>query len=127
MEYEFIHDPTTGNAKAKFSLEHEVIGPWLEVEIGHNTEKMTELLTAISSVESGKKTELTLTGHEYSIYLSRGDVTVQTNASMNDNGAEALPESLLGEDIDFDQNDISSCGIDDFRQLLLSWARFTSH
>jgi len=32
MEYEFTHDATTGQAKARFSLEHEVVGPWLEVE-----------------------------------------------------------------------------------------------
>ncbi len=125
MEYEFMHDPITGNAKAKFSLEHEVIGPWLEVEVGQSTEKMTALLMAISTVDSGKQTELMITGHEYSIYLSRSDVTVQTNASMN--GAETLPEHLLAEHIDFDQNDVSNCGIDDFRQLLLSWARFISH
>ena len=34
MEYEFINDPTTRYAKAKFSFEHEVFGPWLEVEVG---------------------------------------------------------------------------------------------
>lgn len=124
MEYEFIHDPITGNATAKFSLEHEVIGPWLEVEVGHSAEKITELLTAISVVDSGKQTELMITGHEYSVLFTRSDVTVQTNASID--GLEVLPDSLLAENIDFDQNDVGSCGIDDFRQLLLSWEKFTN-
>jgi uncharacterized protein YacL (UPF0231 family) len=122
MEYQFINDPITGVAIAKFSLEHEVIGPWLEVEIGDSTEKLTQLLAAMEDVDRSKKSEVMITGNEYSIVLTRGDVTVQTNASMN--GVEVLPESLREESVDFDQLDSSSCGSDDFRELLLSWAKF---
>lgn len=122
MEYQFINDPITGVAIAKFSLEHEVIGPWLEVEIGDSTTKLTELLSAMADVDRNKKTEVMITGSEYSVVLTRGDVTVQTNASMN--GVETLPEGLREDNIDYDQLDSSSCGSDDFRALLLSWAKF---
>lgn len=124
MEYEFINDSITGAVKAKFSLEHEVMGPWLEVEVGTSTEALTALLTAIEQVSSGSKNEVLVTGHEYSVVFSEHDAIVQTNASMN--GVEALPESLLGEDIDFDSNDSSACGLEDFRHLLLSWSRFVT-
>jgi uncharacterized protein YacL (UPF0231 family) len=122
MEYQFINDPITGGAMAKFSLEHEVIGPWLEVEVGADPVKLANLLSAIADIEQEKKLEITITGSEYTVILNRGDVTVQTNASMD--GAELLPEDLMEEDIDFDQHDSSSCGREDFREILLSWAKF---
>jgi len=122
MEYEFIQDPITGSAKAKFSMEHEVIGPWLEVEVGHNTEKLTELLTAISKLNAHKNRDLLVTGHEYSVVFNADDVTIQTNASLN--GIQSLPDALVAEELDFDQNNIASCGIEDFKELLHSWATF---
>jgi uncharacterized protein YacL (UPF0231 family) len=122
MEYEFIQDPITGSAKAKFSMEHEVIGPWLEVEVGHNTEKLTELLTAISKLNARKNNDVLVTGREYSVVFSEDDVTIQTNASLN--GVQSLPDTLVEEELDFDQNNIASCGIEDFKELLHSWAIF---
>ena len=125
MEYEFIHDAITGDAKAHFSLEHEVVGPWLEVELGHDSTKLTQLLTAIDSVEKGHQSEVVITGHEYSVAISRDDVEIQTNASLN--GAEPLSEMLTTDHIHYDQNESAACGIDDFRTLLLSWSRFTNN
>ncbi|NQZ82943.1 MAG: YacL family protein [Colwellia sp.] len=122
MEYEFIHDPITGSAKAKFSMEHEVIGPWLEVEVGHNTEKLTELLTALSKRSDRQKNDILVTGQEYSVVFSEEDVTIQTNASLN--GVQSLPDELVAEQLDFDQNNVASCGIEDFKVLLHSWATF---
>ena len=124
MEYEFIHDTTTGEARARFSLEHEVMGPWIEVELGHDSDKLTQLLTAIDKVEKGESKEIAITGSEYSITLNRDDIEIQTNASLN--GSEPLPEMLTDEHINLDQNEIAGCGIDDFRLLLLSWAKFTN-
>ena len=125
MEYEFTHDAITGEAKARFSLEHEVVGPWIEVELGHDSAKLTKLLTAIDNVEKGHQSEVIIAGHEYSVAISQGDVEIQTNASLN--GAEPLPEMLTTDHINFDQNESAACGIDDFRKLLLSWSKFTNN
>ena len=129
MEYEFVHDAITGEARALFSLEHEVIGPWMEVELGNNVTKLTELLTAIDDIEKGQSTEVLITGSEYSVTLNRDDISIQTNVSMNGslNGSgEGLPEMLTDEHIHLDQNEIAGCGLDDFRLLLLSWGKFTN-
>ncbi len=123
MEYEFIHDAITGEARARFSLEHEVVGPWLEVELGHDSEKLKQLLVAIDNVEKGHQNEVVITGHEYSVAISDGDVEIQTNAGLN--GSEPLSEMLTDDHIHIDQNENAACGIDDFRQLLLSWSKFT--
>ena len=129
MEYEFVHDAITGEARALFSLEHEVIGPWMEVEVGHNVNKLTDLLTAIDNIETGQSQEILITGSEYSITLNNEDVSIQTNVSMNGslNGTgEGLPEMLTDEHILLAQNEIAACGLDDFRALLLSWGQFTN-
>jgi hypothetical protein len=129
MEYEFVHDAITGQARALFSLEHEVIGPWMEVELGNNVDKLTKLLTEIDNVETGQANEVTITGSEYSITLNRDDISIQTNVSMNevlDIHGEGLPEMLTDEHIHLDQNEIAGCGLDDFRLLLLSWGKFTN-
>lgn len=123
MEYEFIHDAVTGGAKAKFSLEHQIIGPWLEIELGQSMEKLEEVLTAIDGIESGKWQERLITGHEYSLVVSHDDVHIQANALLN--GEEKLPEEFSEDGMNFDGQDSSSCGVDDFRTLLLSWAKFT--
>lgn len=125
MEYEFIHDAITGEAKARFSLEHEVIGPWIEVELGNDSSKLTALLTAIDNVEKGHQQEAFIAGHEYSVAINRDDVEIQTNASLN--GAEPLSDMLTDDHIHYDENEYACCGIDDFRALLLSWSRFTNN
>jgi len=125
LEYEFVHDAITGAAKAKFSYGHEVIGPWLEVEIGDDTQKMTDILTAIANIDSGKNNEIMITGREYSVTFSHDDVIVQNNSSINGE-AQDMPGELAEDFDDYEQSCSSSCGIEDFRELLLSWAKFTN-
>jgi len=124
MEYEFINDTITGIAKAKFSFEHQVIGPWLEVEVGVNPEKLTAVLYAMSQIESGQQREISMIGSEYSLLMNVDDVEIHANALLN--GTEELPEALSGDDMDFDLSASSCCGMEDFREFLLSWARFSN-
>ncbi len=129
MEYEFVHDPITGEARALFSLGHEVIGPWIEVELGHDADKMKQLLTLIDNIENDSNQEVSITGSEYSITLTCNDISIQTNASINDNVSTNngnLPEMLADEHINLDQYEQAACGLEDFRALLLSWQQFTN-
>jgi uncharacterized protein YacL (UPF0231 family) len=125
MEYEFIHDAITGNAKARFSLEHEVIGPWIEVELGNDNTKLKHILAVIDDVEKGSQSEVVITGHEYTISISQDDVEIHTNASLD--AIETLPEMLTTEHIHFDENEGAACGIDDFKELLISWSMFNNN
>lgn len=125
MEYEFRHDPSSGQAKALFSFEQQMIGPWLEVEVGGNTEMLSALLLAIDKVEHEGQHEITVTGKEYSVTLTKDDALVQPNTNLN--GTEDMPEALIADDLNIDSQSISACGLDDFRQVLLSWAKFTKN
>ena len=125
MEYEFIHDAITGQAIAKFSLEHEVMGPWIEVELGNSHEKLTNILNALDKSSHQPTLDVTIVGREYTLIISGHDVDIHANSALNDD--EDLPEMLTIDHIHPDQNESASCGIDDFRALLLSWAKFTNN
>jgi len=126
MEYEFIQDPSTGVASARFSMEHENIGSWLELELAKDKQKLEKLLSAIDDVETGKAQEIRIVGREFSVLVEKNDVTIEHN-SVLDEGAEQLAskEQLLSEELHNDEfNAMSQCGLDDFHHLLLSWAKF---
>lgn len=122
MEYEFIYDPMSGGSKAKFSFEHEVFGPWLEVEVASQSEKITELLGIISTVSDEPSQEIFITGCEYSVLVTHSDVTVKSNSAFNSTGI--MPDSLVDDDLNFDVQGEGECGLEDFKELLLSWAKF---
>lgn len=124
MEYEFLHDAITGEPKARFSFEHEIVGPWIEVELGHDNTKLSQLLAVIDNIEKANKGEVVITGHEYTLTISQGDVEIHSNASLNDD--EPLTEMLTDDHIHYDNNESAACGIEDFRILLLSWSKFTN-
>ncbi len=126
MEYEFIQDPSTGVASARFSMEHENIGSWLELELAKDNQKLQKLLMAIDDVETGKAQEIRIVGREFSVLVEKDDVTIEHNSALDESTEQlAIKEQLLSEDLHCDEfNTMSQCGLDDFHQLLLSWAKF---
>lgn len=124
MEYQFIDDPITGSVRAKFSFEHEVIGPWLEVEVGKDLNKIALLIAAVKDVEQGKKVDALFIGSEYTAAINVGEVIIQSNSSMSH--TEELSDMLVEEKFDFDQQEECSCGSEDFIVLINAWKKFVS-
>lgn len=122
MEYQYRLDPSTGNVSALFSFEHEVFGPWLEVEVGRDATKLATVLKAVDDIIKGKCNEVTFTGNEYTVFIEKEDVSVITNISLN--GCGGLPENLIEQGLALDESCTASCGIDDFHSMLLSWTNF---
>lgn len=125
MEYQYQLDPSTGTARAIFSLEHEIFGPWLEVEIGSDIDKFTQVLTALDQVIHGKSNEKLIVGSEYTLIIDQEDVSIQPNVNLNGglNGKEGIPEALSEQGLMLG-DDVSSCGLEDFRELIVSWSHF---
>jgi len=123
MEYQFKHDPGSGLASATFSIEHQVLGPWLEIELNTNAAKMAEVLNAIDEIVNAKTQQITIAGHEYTLVLDAEDATVKNNYMMN-GGLDELPEELVEDCQNFEQSNSSQCGLEDFRQVLVAWSRF---
>lgn len=121
MEYQYQFDSTTGNARAIFSFEHEVFGPWLEVEVGNDVEKVQKILEAIDQVSHGLSQEEVIDGSEYTLIIDKDDVSISTNVGLN---GKEMPENLVEQGLGFDEACSAMCGLDDFRNLILSWIRF---
>jgi uncharacterized protein YacL (UPF0231 family) len=128
MEYQYQLDPATGNARALFSFEHEIFGPWLEVEIGNDVDKLTEVLKAIDDINHGKLQEVVISGSEYSVIIDQQDVMIKTNMSLNHNlnGQESLIDGLTEQGLSLDDDMDAMCGLEDFHQLILSWSKFVT-
>ncbi len=121
MEYEFINDSLTGSATAKFSMEHEVMGAWLEVEIGKNLSKLSELLEIIDDEKTRQQQDVQLVGVEYTLTFSEDSVQISPNSSFenDENEVVEIQEGLM---TDYDAS--AECGIEDFKVLLINWSAF---
>lgn len=122
MEYEFINDSLTGLSTARFSMEHEIMGPWLEVEIGKNLAKITTLLEAVADNKAREQQDILITGAEYTLILSQDSVHILSNSSFNDDTEELNNELEEGLMTDYDSS--AECGIEDFQELLIKWSNF---
>jgi len=119
MEYEFIHDSLTGSASARFSMEHEIMGPWLEVEVGNNITQLTVLLETIANVQGRQQQDILITGVEYTLIFSEDSVKVVPNSHF-----EESEPALLEEGLSDDHDSATECGIEDFKELLIRWSNF---
>lgn len=121
MEYEFIHDSFTGGATARFSMEHEIMGPWLEVEVGKNLDKVKALLDVIDDVKERKQKDITVNGVEYTLIFSEDSVKVISNVDFEYINTENVE---LEEGLNTDHDNSAECGIEDFKELLVKWSIF---
>lgn len=122
MEYEFIHDSLTGGASARFSMEHEIMGPWLEVEVGRDIEKINVLLEVVANIKERQQKDITITGMEYSLIFSEDSVQVFFNRDLED--VEQAYDSEIEQGINTDYDSSTECGVEDFRELLIKWSNF---
>ncbi|QOL26778.1 YacL family protein [Thalassotalea sp. LPB0316] len=121
MEYQFSHDTTSGNFRAKFNTEHQVFGQWLETEIGSNQANLSKVLKMLDGVAHTHQQDIKYVGHQYTLVLSNEDAIIALNASLE---GEEMSENLAEQALEFDETESAMCGIDDFHQLMLAWANF---
>lgn len=119
MEYTFRTDFITGQPLAHFSYGHEAFGPWLEQEIGKDSAKLQKITELIANVMNNN--EICRIGKEYTLTIAFGEVEISANANHID---EQLPDSLLNDVDDFEQDSTACCGLEDFVEMLNSWRDF---
>jgi uncharacterized protein YacL (UPF0231 family) len=121
MEYEFLNDSLTGVATARFSMEHEIMGPWLEVEVGKSIPKLTKLLETIADVKTRQQQDVQIIGMEYTLIFGEDSVQVMANRDFehDDEESNELQEGLMT-----DHDGSAECGIEDFKMLLMTWSNF---
>lgn len=117
MDYEFRHD-LYGRYQARFSMGHEALGLWLTEELAANHELTDSLLDKIEHLKNNQCREYHQNGKEFTLHMSREGVEI--HSMLLDNTFDEAPEELSF----YDQESYASCGLDDFRQLLLAWQTF---
>ncbi|GEA59705.1 YacL family protein [Vibrio comitans] len=117
MEFEFKR--VFGKYSVQCSMGHEIIGRWLNEEIGNDMEKISQVLSLVAQAENNLADVFTLPGTEINISIEAGEVTVQENVLLQQYEQEFEP------DMDFyDSESSGMCGLEDFSILIHQWQRF---
>ncbi|WP_335927945.1 YacL family protein [Vibrio parahaemolyticus] len=119
MEFEFIRNTLMGEYYVKCSMGHEIVGRWLQEEIGKDPVKIAQVEVLIDKAFSLPSQEHILTGTEISLMIQGDEVLVQENALSHDYDVE------MESEFDFyDAESTASCGIEDFVALIEQWKDF---
>lgn len=119
MEFEFIRNTLMGEFYVKPSMGHEVLGRWLEEEIGKDKQKIQQVEALLESVIQSPLLEHKYLGCEISLTIQGDEVTVEENILSH---GESMPE-----DSEFDyynSESKASCGLDDFISVFEQWKAF---
>ncbi|ACY50733.1 TPA: YacL family protein [Vibrio diabolicus] len=119
MEFEFIRNTLMGEYYVKCSMGHEIVGRWLQEEIGKDPMKIAQVEKLIEQSFSAPSQEHNLTGTEISLMIQGDEVLVQENALAHDHDVE------MESEFDFyNAESTASCGIEDFMILIERWKDF---
>ncbi len=118
MEYEFSQD-MLGAPVARFSMDHEAFGFWLEDELVGQAARLAQLLEEAARLKSSQGWSFELQGREYRLVLDRDEATVAANALSQDEDDWDDEEMTLS-----DEGQRAGCGLDDFEAMLGDWQRY---
>jgi len=119
MEFEFIRNTLMGEYYVKCSMGHEIVGRWLQDEIGSDWQKIEQVELLIEQALTNPQQEHSLLGREISVSILSDEVIVQENVLAH---GEEMDE---GSEFDFyDCESTASCGIDDFSLAIEQWKGF---
>ncbi|MCR9607458.1 YacL family protein [Vibrio diabolicus] len=119
MEFEFIRNTLMGEYYVKCSMGHEIVGRWLQEEIGKDPMKIAQVEKLIEQSFSAPSQEHNLTGTEISLMIQGDEVLVQENALAHDHDVE------MESEFDFyNAESTAICGIEDFMILIERWKDF---
>lgn len=116
MEYQFFQD-ITGEISAKFSMDHEAIGHWLNEEVKGDLSLLDEIEANYALIKGSEK-QWELIGHEYTLLLDDEEVMIRANQLAFE--TEGLEEGMSY----YDNESVAFCGIDDLISMLNEYRRF---
>ncbi|MDX7999711.1 UPF0231 family protein [Xenorhabdus sp. Reich] len=116
MEYEFMQD-VTGQVTTSFSMDHEAIGHWLNEEVKDDLSKLDKIYSALDDIK-GSERQWQLTGHEYTLLMSEGEIMIRANQLQFD--TEMIEEGMSY----YDNESLAFCGTDDFIDMLADYRKF---
>ncbi|KOO05035.1 YacL family protein [Vibrio nereis] len=119
MEFEFIRNTLMGEYYVKSSMGHEIVGRWLQEEIGKDWNKIDRVDQLLDKARREPQHEHILEGKEITLNVQGDEVVVQENVLAH--GAELDSDS----EFDFyDSESTASCGLEDFELMIEQWKEF---
>lgn len=120
MDYQFFYNERQLPC-ARLSMEHEAFGLWLSDELGNDSTKCQEILTAIHAISQKTQPDYQWQGREFLLRLDREDAEVILLSLLQEYSAEELQDEGLEL---YEAESRAQCGLDDFRDLLIEWQAF---
>ena len=122
MDYEFKKNMFDGQYLCRCSMGHEIIGRWLQEEIGTDSIKINRVFELIEQAKIHSVQEHKLLGREVTMLICGDEVMVQENTLTHPIAADDLEELAV-----YDCESAGCCGIEDFEQLMMQWREFVNH
>lgn len=128
MDYEFTLDEYD-RPIAEFSMGFEALGRWLTEELGADQHNIDDLLDIIIQLEQKRIGSRQLFGEDSKLVIDREQVEVMALALEIDDsdvdGEDSDNSPTLPENTRlYDDESYAHCGLQDFKQALLSWQAF---
>ncbi|CAM3501640.1 hypothetical protein VA7868_01596 [Vibrio aerogenes CECT 7868] len=123
MDYEFKKNSLDGQYYCQCSMGHEIVGRWLQEEIGAEKIRIMQVLQVIELAKKHYDREHCFTGKEISVIICGDEVIVQDNVLLSTADATLNEEEFPL----YESESCGCCGIDDFERLIRQWADFTNH
>lgn len=117
MDYRFMRE-ISGKPIAQCEDEASSFGDWLTNEIGDDKSATAALLDAIEKLQSSQLATHKLKGHDHTLVLDQDEAMLHNHLGYWDED-QALPEGT-----ELDQQDAMGCGLQDLKELLISWAEY---
>ncbi|NAX19928.1 YacL family protein [Vibrio sp. V39_P1S14PM300] len=119
MDFVFKKNALDGSYYCQCSMGHEIVGRWLQEEIGHEMARIEQVMALVAQARSAPGGEHRLLGREISLLISADEVIIEDNA-LALSESEVLPEEFEL----YDSESVGCCGLEDFEQLIRQWQAF---
>ena len=118
MDYEFIKQ-ADGRLQARLAMGHEAFGHWLNEQIATDLPLLEQVLRDIDRVQQGEVEVISLHSGGYTLQLGDEEAEISANVVQLEFADELEPDMAY-----YDEEQMSGCGLDDLRHLLLAWRAF---
>lgn len=116
MDYEFTLNEYD-RPIAEFSMGFEALGKWFSEELGGDEQRVNDLLDIVDQLLQHRISERQLFGSESQLLINKQEVEVMPFGIEQDH---QLPKDTQL----YDDEHYAACGLQDFKQALLSWQEF---